>query len=65
MARRLSRSQGYVRRLIRSGKLKALRDGGAWRVEALALDAYFERCRQDALNRIRPAAVHPFPRART
>jgi excisionase family DNA binding protein len=63
VAHRLSRSQGCVRRLIRSGKLKALRDGGVWRVELREYEAYLERCRRDALEAIRPAAVNPIPRA--
>jgi excisionase family DNA binding protein len=57
VAHRLSRSQGYVRRLIRAGKLEALRVEHRWRVEERALEAYLERCRQEAQRRVQ----RPFP----
>jgi excisionase family DNA binding protein len=52
VAYQLKGSDEAVRRLIRSGTLDASRDGNKWRVEQRALEAYLERCRQAAVERI-------------
>ncbi len=62
VARRLSRSVGYVRRLIRDGKLVAVWEGDEWRVDPREFEAYLDRCRQAARERTR-RAVRSFPRA--
>jgi excisionase family DNA binding protein len=60
----LSRSQGDVRRLIRCGRLKALRDGDQWRVDPRDFDAYLAQCRQDAMEAIEQSpAAKSFARA--
>jgi excisionase family DNA binding protein len=48
VAHRLSSSQEYVRRLIRDGKLAAIRLGTRWRVDPLDLQAFIERQRHAA-----------------
>lgn len=45
VAHRLRISQEQVRRLIRTGKLKALRLGTRWRVDETDLDAYLKSLR--------------------
>lgn len=42
VAHRLSSSDEYVRRLIRAGKLKAIRLGTRWRVDPLVLQAFID-----------------------
>jgi len=45
VAHRLSASQGFVRRLIREGKLAAIRMEQRWRIDPRDLEAYIESCR--------------------
>ncbi len=51
VAHRLSFSQGFVRKLIRAGKLKATRFESRWRVDTRDLDAYIERCQRSIAQR--------------
>jgi excisionase family DNA binding protein len=41
----LKSSQEFVRRLIRDGRLPAVRLGAHWRVDARDLEAYIDACR--------------------
>jgi excisionase family DNA binding protein len=45
VAHRLSCSQAFVRRLIRDGRLAALRIGNRWRIEEADLVAYIAACK--------------------
>jgi excisionase family DNA binding protein len=45
VAHRLSASPGFVRRLIREGKLTAIRMESRWRIDPRDLEAYIDRCR--------------------
>jgi excisionase family DNA binding protein len=45
VAHRLSASQEFVRRLIRDGKLKAVRLGKRWRVDPVDLEAFINKQR--------------------
>ena len=45
VAHRLSSSQEFVRRLIREGKLAAIRLGTRWRVDPLDLQAFLDQQR--------------------
>ena len=45
VAHRLSASQEFVRRLIREGKLEAIRLGTRWRVDPAALQAFIDQQR--------------------
>ena len=45
VAHRLSCSQAFVRRLIRDGRLPALRIGNRWRIEETDLGAYLAACK--------------------
>jgi len=42
VAHRLSASQEFVRRLIREGKLKAIRIGRRWRIDPADLEAFID-----------------------
>lgn len=46
VARRLSVSDEFVRRLLRSRKLKAVRLGGRWRVDPHDLEAFIDTQRK-------------------
>jgi excisionase family DNA binding protein len=48
VAHRLSASQGFVRRLIREGKLAAIRMEQRWRIDPRDLEAYIDACRKAA-----------------
>ena len=48
VAHRLSASQEFVRRLIRDGKLAAIRLGTRWRVDPADLQAFIARQRRAA-----------------
>jgi excisionase family DNA binding protein len=45
VAHRLSASPEFVRRLIREGRLPAIRLGIRWRVDPRDLEAYIDACR--------------------
>lgn len=45
VAHRLSASQEFVRRLIRDGRLAAIRIGTRWRVDPRDLETYIDACR--------------------
>jgi excisionase family DNA binding protein len=73
VAYQLKRSQEFVRRLIRTHQLAALRIGAHWCVDVRDLEAYLDRCRMaprrsQAEDRATPRAsgdVHPMvPAAR-
>lgn len=57
VAHRLSAGQGYVRRLIREGKLKAIRLGTRWRIDPDDLEAYIDSCRTASRDDDRPPAT--------
>jgi excisionase family DNA binding protein len=65
VAHRLSASPGFVRRLIREGKLKALWLESRWRIKPSEVDAYLERCEiagrraDDDRSAVRSAVVQP------
>jgi excisionase family DNA binding protein len=61
-AHRLSVSQEFIRRLIRTGVLPAIRLGTRWRIHPREFEAYVERCQ--AASREKAAAsstVQAFP----
>lgn len=59
IARRLSTSQEFVRRLIREGRLPAIRMGTRYRVTERAYDAYVAAC---AVTQTRPDEDRKEPR---
>jgi excisionase family DNA binding protein len=65
VAHRLSCSPDFVRTLIDTGQLPALRLGpkGRWRIDPRDLETYLEACRTAAKDRT-SAAVKPFPQVR-
>lgn len=61
VAHRLSVSDDFVRRLIRDGKLQAIRMGRRWRIDPVALEAFIDRQRTAGYERrqFTPPAVFP------
>jgi excisionase family DNA binding protein len=59
VAHRLSASQEFVRRLIREGKLRAIRIGRRWRVDPADLEAFIDQ--QRTAGEPRRAARPPDP----
>lgn len=70
VARILQVNPEFVRKLLRTGRLKGKLLGNRWRVEAIVLRTYIDTLPEDAKRMARPStetrresSVHPLPQA--